>query len=481
MEKLICFSSKAVGRGGRYTAKQQENGKWTMMTVPIMAELSAGEKGNPQALRRKWLEAAIAQDKQNRSEKHDAPAHIGHHKDDGRDTPRIGFLELTHIGRVRHEGKDLDAIFANISDIAEEDLQLFEDMRFPYRSVEIRSFKKPEINSLAFLNNRSPHQKLPMITIGHKISNEQIVVQDMAGNQPALEFASVGDGGAFLFEFEHDFAQHPDDEKKFPPDQDAHDDEDHHDPEEDPEKDEQLQEKKDGNGNGNGPPPPPNANGNGDDDAAPTISGPSEGDQNIRQIMEVQNQMLGIIGALAEKLGIGPVMPPVQTPPVEQFEGDSKMDEKRFAQLEGTVSGLQKSQRTREKVDNISTLVGDAVGMLEGYDVDETMIESMRQTAEKSTDPKGTLKIWVDNHMANVPRETPGNLTEYDGIGDGSPGDPPEVAKFVNEGPEKAEKARQFNRQYNECTRHGLGTMSREDFILSQFESEAANTEAATV
>ena len=179
--------------GGNYGAEQAPNGTWTIKSLPIFSEVKSGARGNDQHIGSEWMNAAIAKCKElSLVQQHMAPVHLGHHGAlKNKDTPRVGFLKLSHIGKMPIEGVPSWTLFADIVGISEKDFAELKDLSHPYRSVEIGDWNKPEIASLALLSDESPYFKFPMMTIGEakETTKASMKFEGSEGDHHFFEFA----------------------------------------------------------------------------------------------------------------------------------------------------------------------------------------------------------------------------------------------------------------------------------------------------
>ena len=180
--------------GGNYDAEQAPNGTWTIKALPIFSEVEPGKRGNQKHIGPEWMNAAIAKSTELKEvQQHMAPVHLGHHGAlKNKETPRVGFLKPSHIGRLPIEGKSQWVLFADVVGISRNNMKDLRNLSHPYRSVEIGDWNKPEIASLALLSDESPYFKFPMLTIGQMKAH--------AGKKP-IQFGAEWDGNHHFFEF----------------------------------------------------------------------------------------------------------------------------------------------------------------------------------------------------------------------------------------------------------------------------------------
>lgn len=111
---------------------------------------------------RSWVKTAVAQARQAAEDNYFPPLHVHHHGTRDEVQP-AGFFEITHAEDITFRGKERLAIMADLtitSEMVEWDVL---QSRLPYRSVEILSAARPNIDSLALLNHSAPYLELPIL------------------------------------------------------------------------------------------------------------------------------------------------------------------------------------------------------------------------------------------------------------------------------------------------------------------------------
>lgn len=161
--------------GGEFVAEQDDVGKWVVRDVPILAEMKARDRSNEFDVDSKWMFQCIERHRQlERDNKHMPAVHEEHH-DDGLRSSQIGLLRPTRVGRLRLDGKMKWALFADILNVDDWNLERLESLALPYRSIEINKQWRPEIASLALMPTESPHHKLPMLKVVRRVENPSFV------------------------------------------------------------------------------------------------------------------------------------------------------------------------------------------------------------------------------------------------------------------------------------------------------------------
>lgn len=168
-----------------------------------MGELPAGVRRNKEPITASWMNEAIVRDKLRAQEGYVPPVHVRHHGK-GVKTERVGHFRLTRVGKHRHEGKDIDALFADITGVPQSQYDRIRNGEMPYRSVEIHDFDTPEVQSLALLDDEVPFFRFPNLQIDRQEpvgGIEAPATQFSDATQPAIGFIANGDGATALFRF----------------------------------------------------------------------------------------------------------------------------------------------------------------------------------------------------------------------------------------------------------------------------------------
>lgn len=202
-----------------FTAKQNANGTWNVLNVPVFATLPAGARKNADEIGRAWMLRAVERAKQRAAEGYTGPCHI-HHTGDAEPKRFAGKFLPREVGKLTYEGREVDAIFADLLDVPAFVYERIRAGELPFRSVEVFDWDKPELNALALMDTDVPFFRLGNLDITREIPHEGNAdaerVRITGTPMPATAFAAVGAGGAALFRFA--------DEKKHDPD---HDDDTH--------------------------------------------------------------------------------------------------------------------------------------------------------------------------------------------------------------------------------------------------------------
>lgn len=414
--------------GGNYTATQNTDGTWNLHAVPIFAEFGKGERKNKKAVGKKFMETAIAKARERLSEGYLAPLHINHH-DDGQKVFRAGFFMPTHVGTVTMEGEEKDTLFADLRNIPTKIFNMIEQGMLPYRSVEIMDFSKPEISSLALLDDEVPFFRLPMTTVGKKFEKE---TTRMSKEEPALAMCASESGGLILFRFRKEDSM----PKDTPDVKLAQDEEDKKEPAK-VEGDEKREKE--------------------DMQEAPA------GDP-------VQAEILEILKAIAANMGIvkqegnlkdnevAPITTDRGSAPAEEAAVALKAGEPEV-KMSARLCALEAKDAARDKKESITKMVAVAEKDLHGYPVtDEVRANLFKYAGAGSV----LLNTFVADYKANVPQDAPEGFT---GEAVSAKGYRDEVMKFSADGTDSLKRANELASQWDTLTQKRITKMTLERYL----------------
>ena len=188
-----------------YSADQAEDGTWTIRNVPIFAEVPKGERNNDAPIGKAWMLRAIEKANQRKSEGYTPPLHIHHHGTD-KTTARAGSFKLRRVGSIKHDGKKVDALFADLTGVPDYEFQRIKAGELPYRSVEVFNWDEPEINSLALLDDEVPFFRFPNLNVREAEQDRSLFPNSghLPTGSPALGFVAGSTGAAYLFRFQQE-------------------------------------------------------------------------------------------------------------------------------------------------------------------------------------------------------------------------------------------------------------------------------------
>jgi len=427
--------------GGSYTALQESDGSWTIFDVPVLSEMIPEERSNRFRIDADWMTAVIDRHRTRETEGHMAPVHINHH-DGLKANRRIGFLRPMRVGQLRQNGKIVDVLFADFINVTKEDVDALGDLAYPYRSPEIHKSWRPEIQSLALMEDEAPHFKLPMLKIGERIATT--VIDEMTAG-PAVAFSERAESALLLFNFSGGAAM-------------AH--------RKDPKKNEHLQDddKKE----------------NGGDDKDENLQ---EGGElaDVKKSLEGLVPLMESLQKLLQAMSGQPAAGEEQQVPAEQLaEDEKKKEEEKLsssssgdAALAGKVAALEERMKKRETSDKLSTLVSGEIEKLreDGWEPSESTVKAFHSLADGAKDPAVAVAEFAKSYRGNTLKD-PENLDELSS-GSGSVEDPEEVLKFSSD-PSKLSRARELSKQFDELKGAGIQlSSSRAEFIQVNFEEVA--------
>ena len=424
--------------GGGYKAERDETGQfWTIRDVPFFSELPAGVRKNETAISREWMEAVVERHRQlEADQKHLAAVHA-HHHDSGRDNFRIGFLRPTRVGQLILEGKPSWTLFGDIVRVDDKNFQDIRELRWPYRSAQIGLGWKPEISSLALLEDEAPHFKLPMLTIGEE--KRHFDREFSTSLRPAVAFSEVGESAYICFSFKGSVMAKDTDKL---------------------------------NDDGK----------NGDD---------KNGNDNLQEENKVAEGIAKVISEFQEGLPalVASILQGLLPPTDRTDEGETqvepamlkeriaallaKKEEKpedldKLSAMRGEIDGLKEKERQREEsaaADGLAQIAIDALRG-EGWHLTEQVQSAIRGIASES---KTALDAYVSGYKATIPKEPAQNLEAAIFSEDA-----PELGKYKTMSPEDLEVARGLSMQFDELIEAGGKlTSSREEFIDINMQATA--------
>jgi hypothetical protein len=174
-------------RGGNYTAVDTGDGYFTILDVPIMAEIPKGTKGAPDDVDEGWHEKCVAtMQKRYIKGKFAGALSIGHNKDLDIEDPKFaGFFLPKRVGRMVIDDQVQSCIFADLKMPAEA----FEQVRsgkLAYLSPEVWDWDRGYIDIVSFIPTKPPYFSFPLFTIGEVVKDQN------------ARFDANYDGGRFM-------------------------------------------------------------------------------------------------------------------------------------------------------------------------------------------------------------------------------------------------------------------------------------------
>lgn len=178
-----------------YDAQQANDGTWTIFGVPIFSAHKRGDFEVDLA----WLQKAFAQGVKRHEEGYFPPLHVRHHEP-GEQVKAAGKLRFSKLGTIRHDGHDVPTIFADLVGVRPEIYAKIRAGELSYRSVELLDVDKPEIDSLALLDDEVPFFRFPLLKIGSEAERSQAFTQYVRAG-PVLAYHARGNHGSTLFHY----------------------------------------------------------------------------------------------------------------------------------------------------------------------------------------------------------------------------------------------------------------------------------------
>lgn len=425
-------------KGGLYTAKANADGTYDIYDVPIFAELPKGEKRNAQDIDKKWMEACVAQHLLRQGEGYLAPMHVKHHGD-GEQTQRAGFFLPKAVKTLRYNGRAIAALYADMLAIPAAVFESIQRGELNYRSVEVATWDKAEIASLALLDDEAPFFKFELLTVGKVIPP---MSKDIAPVrvEDALAPALACHGAHLLFRMDTLAEVHV-----------------KTDPAEKEEKEEPAEKNSDG-----------------------TLK--AEGSEGCcPQCHKLVAEMYAMVkqGAMAQ-MAEAPAQPapgkPADQPPpggpkkdTEKHSEDTHMDEamKKLAEAAAEKHALKAKDAMRMQADALKTLVDEACAGLKEYTLADDTKAEMLDLATKGG--KECLAIFVEAYKRHVQPAPPASFSQFAAgkkLVTGQPGqdDPAELQKYAGDDA-RLKTAREFSKLYDAAKEANRTSVSRERWL----------------
>lgn len=406
VKRLAPHTFGAEIPGGHYTAIQGEK-FWAIKDVPIFCAVPKGERGNKKDIGAEWMDGALAKAKaREEGDRYLPPLHFHHHSW-GDEAKAAGFFKLTRRGQVVYEGKEVDALFADLL-VPVDKFSMIENFQFPYRSVEVFEWDVPEVNSLALLDHEVPFFRLELLTIGERVTDQkskELAVEYMQ-HSPATSRVCVNPGGVLTFSFKQTVAKlavapAPDPTKKkdpaadMPADGEGDEEADVAGGDEDDAKTIPCEACK-GEGIGADEKFCPQCKGTGETDAA--TNKPADGEtpadmgeadmKTLLQTLVTQNQqILAHLGTLAKAPVADPASPPAEPPDPDpngaKMSADTKAALKEMAAASAEATAARKEIQTFRLENKVASLVKAKLdGELKGKNLDADDVKKLEKFAK---------------------------------------------------------------------------------------------------
>lgn len=422
-----------------YRFRREGNDTFTILDVPIMAEVPEGEKANLRHVGRKWMQLAVDKATKRMAEDgYKAPLHIDHHGD-GK-TEAAGFIIPHSVRQMSYEGDPVWAIFADLEVKAE----VFDEIQkesLPYRSVEIFDWGKPEINSLALLSDEVPYFRFDILRLGEEV---EPITNFSTG--PVMASRSFALGSAVLFNFKKGSTM-ANEETDLGTEGAA-------------EKFESRAERA-------------------DVDRYEYEEGKKEGEEEEMSAKleergdEFFDSMFDLLRKIAEKMGIDSEEEAEAVEEVQVAETvEAPVEQAALAALQGKISALENRERARIETERNESLVEQSMSTLAAWSPDDQARQNLTALIGQSNDPEKTAATFVASYKSSVPVRPAGTLEDFDAMM-GAKADHPEILKFAEQGPDALDGARRASIQFDELAERGMVSATREDFIKTQLLAES--------
>lgn len=372
--------------GGRYEARQDDDGTWTVLGIPIFTTVKKGVKQATRDITAADLRMAVDIHNRKFNEGYVAQCNVLHNYGLFK-AQRAGFFLPREVRTDRFNGQLRPIIFADLLNVPNKVFLAMDRGDLPYCSVEVKSYEPLQFGALALLDTEPPFFEFPMITFATK--------------EYAKAFEHAGEGTVALAHFrlfEEDAMADDAPEKK------------------DDEKPEaEMQAGEDG----------------GIKDAIKAIEAKMKEIQPLLELLPKLQEMLAAPMAGGEAGEEGPVDEPVTAMSAGQ------------AKLLGRVSALEMELDANRKEREKQALFSGVVAQLEkdGYSLPDSVRARFLEMAGHG---KKVFSAFVDSY-----RETAQPDPSFEMVGAAS-GEhfPAEVMTFSHQGPEKFAAAQKAYREW---------------------------------
>jgi len=444
-----CEKGKPCCAG--YSFQKNDDGSYTIFDVPIMAEVPKGEKGNVRRIGPKWMKLAVRKARQRwKEDGYKAPLHVDHHG--GRKTTEAaGFILPSKVARMKYQGHPIWAIFADL-EVREDAFEGVRKNHFPYRSVEIFSWEKPEVNSLALLSDEVPYFRFDILRLG----DEKKPVKKFRNREPVVACREFANGSAILFSFgggqmateeKTEERQEQDSTTAF-----AGENFESRDERADVDRYEYEEGKKEGE----------------EEEKEELCQSPDFG-PHLKSISAMLSKIATKLGMDEEEGEIEEEEDIEEVRESEKIHAPVEQSAATMAALSGKIAALEARERKRAAHEKNSSLVENAMADLAEWHPDESTRTNMETLISTSNSPKETIEAFVTSYKGSVPKYPHPTMEEFDASFGAS--DPPEVLKYATEGTDALALAREASTQYDELESKGLVSASRESFVSTQLNA----------
>jgi len=154
--------------GGKYRARQNDDGTWDVLDMPVFSLVPKGKKGAPKDITEDDLRAAVREHQRKyKDDQFMARVNVLHNYGVQPATP-AGFFLPRIVKPFRMNGKMQATIFADLMGVPDAVFRDMEARGLPYCSVEVRTYEPLVFGALALLDTEPPFFEFPIISIGDK-------------------------------------------------------------------------------------------------------------------------------------------------------------------------------------------------------------------------------------------------------------------------------------------------------------------------
>jgi hypothetical protein len=404
-------------KGAGYKATNTQDGYFTVHDVPLASEVKQGVKNAPNDIGKEELQSYVDTAQRKYHDGHlCARAFKRHNPDPGENAPEpefAGFVLPKHVGRYKFDDGERWTAFGDLKLTAEK-FEEFKAGKLPHHSPEIH-WGKERITGLAFLDAQDPYFEYSTNTVSEVVEN------------PQAAFAAVDDVAKFMAD--------------------------------DPTEEEEMNKKE-----------------------LEALFG-KFAEQTKKTVEEAVTKTVDeAVEKKFASMNKKPDVIPVE--PTTNKEGAKmKMDPEfaaKFAALQNDNAEVKAKLEERENKEQAAELVAGAEAALTGKSITQPLREQIASFAAEAVQKEGG-QAWfgkfIDSLKTSIKDKPPTSLTEFhaqastEGTNKIDPSTNPDLAQYVNEGPEALDQAAKFMAQARAIKTSPVGgkfSFSEKDFVKEE-------------
>jgi hypothetical protein len=205
--------------GGQYPAECGPDGKYSLKNIEFFSTHKKGENGIEFDANDEWITAAY-KGLVELAPKTLLPVNVFHHGDPQHpDVRQIGYFMPRDLKKTFVNGRDRLTIFGDIIGVDSYDFGAIRNVKLPFRSAQVLSFKNKRFSALSLLKDQVGYYEYPMTTVGSVTFSGSAPDLPTQNESPMMAYRATsedGDSGAALYAFggNDKKKKKPDDKKK---------------------------------------------------------------------------------------------------------------------------------------------------------------------------------------------------------------------------------------------------------------------------